>query len=101
MDRRQQRGGPFADEVDAATNSPAGTSVPVATSESDSALAVAALAENARERVGAIGLRVALKTVRAAMVREALARTGHNHHATARLLHVDRRYILKLVRDAE
>lgn len=57
------------------------------------------LREAARANLGLLGVKDAQKVVRAEMFREALTAHGGNRHAAARVLGVDRRYVLKMVRD--
>lgn len=52
----------------------------------------------ARSSVGRLGLKEAQKMLRAEMFKEALRRVGGNRHAAARLLGIDRRYILKMLK---
>jgi DNA-binding response OmpR family regulator len=49
--------------------------------------------------VGNMGLTDAQRLVRKAMTKEALMRLDGNRHAVARLLQVDRRYVLKLIEE--
>jgi hypothetical protein len=51
----------------------------------------------ARELVGRVGLKQAQKRLRSAMFRVALDRVSGNRRAAARMLGVDRRYVLKLI----
>jgi hypothetical protein len=53
----------------------------------------------ARRNVGELGLKETLRAIRADMFREALRLTGGNRHAAARMLRVDRRYVLKMVKE--
>lgn len=59
----------------------------------DSLLAVA------RRTVGRVGLKEAQKVLRAEMFREALRRVDGNRHAAARVLRIDRRYVLKMLKE--
>lgn len=60
---------------------------------------IEALMWAARRNVGELGLKETLRAIRANMFREALRLTGGNRHAAARLLRVDRRYVLKMLKD--
>lgn len=53
----------------------------------------------AEKCVGRLGIKEAQKLVRAAMFREALRRESGNRHATARMLRIDRRYVLKMLKE--
>jgi DNA-binding NtrC family response regulator len=51
----------------------------------------------ARGSIGLVGVKEAQRLVRTEMFRGALHFTGGNRHATARILKVDRRYVLKML----
>ena len=58
-----------------------------------------ALLRAARENIGRRGVKEAQKAVRVEMFREAFRREKGNRHAVARLLGVDRRYVLKMLKE--
>jgi DNA-binding NtrC family response regulator len=53
----------------------------------------------AQRIVGVLGLSEAQRVVRHAMFEEALRRSHRNRHDVARVLHIDRRYVRKLIKD--
>jgi hypothetical protein len=53
----------------------------------------------ARKCIGKLGVKEAQKMLRVAMFREVLCQQSGNRHATARVLRVDRRYVLKMVKE--
>jgi DNA-binding NtrC family response regulator len=53
----------------------------------------------AHEGIGRIGVKEAQKALRVEMFREALRRERGNRHAVARILRVDRRYVLKMLKE--
>lgn len=55
------------------------------------------LASAARFNTGFVGVKEAQRTVRTEMFREALRKTGGNRHAAARVLGVDRRYVVRML----
>lgn len=63
------------------------------------ATAPALLGEVARRNTGHLGVKEAQRAVRLEMFREALVRARGNRHAAARLLGVDRRYVLKMLKE--
>jgi DNA-binding NtrC family response regulator len=58
-----------------------------------------ALLRAARENIGRCGVKEAQKMVRVEMFREAFRLENGNRHAVARLLEVDRRYVLKVLKE--
>ena len=67
-----------------------------AAGETDPVQTIAAVA---RTILGRVGVKEAQKAVRVEMFREALRLVGGNRHAAARLLRVDRRYVLKMLKE--
>jgi DNA-binding NtrC family response regulator len=58
-----------------------------------------ALLAVAQQCVGRLGVKEAQKALRAAMFREALRQHSGNRHAAARALQIDRRYVLKMLKE--
>lgn len=58
-----------------------------------------ALLRAARDNIGRRGVKEAQKAVRVEMFREAFRREKGNRHAVARVLRVDRRYVLKMLKE--
>jgi hypothetical protein len=54
----------------------------------------------AKKCVGLVGVKEAQKFLRVAMFQEALRQQSGNRHAVARLLRIDRRYVLKMLKEA-
>jgi DNA-binding NtrC family response regulator len=54
----------------------------------------------ARASTGRLGVKEAQRRVRSEMLRQALEVSGGNRHAMARMLRVDRSYVLKMLREA-
>jgi DNA-binding NtrC family response regulator len=67
----------------------------------DSTVAETALLIAARHNTGCVGVKEAQRLLRIEMFREALKRVDGNRHAAARLLRVDRRYVLKMLKETD